>query len=319
MARCGQPWLLPPLLALFYLCYLLLGAAIVSLIEQPHERRLREEMRLLKSRLLNSSSCLAESDLERFLERALAADRYGASALNNTSHTTNWDFASAFFFTSTLITTVGYGHTTPVSDGGKAFSIFFAILGVPLTMLVLTVIVQRLMVLVTYQPIRLCQERLGYTKQQVTRLHFLILLLLILVCFFLIPSAIFSAIERSWTFLDAFYFCFISLTTIGLGDYVPGEQSNQLLRPLYKLSVSFYLLCGLAVMLLLIQVFHKAAGIHGLAQIFDLPPAEGNERDEEMVLHPVGPRQSNGLKADHQLRSQPEPPSYKSILPSITR
>ncbi|XP_067883910.1 potassium channel subfamily K member 6 [Heterodontus francisci] len=313
---CG-PMLLPLLVA-FYLCYLLLGAVIVSLVERPHERRLREELRDLKSRLLNTSSCLAEADLEHFLERALTADRYGVSILNNTSHKTNWDFPSAFFFASTLITTVGYGHTTPLSNGGKAFSIFFASLGVPLTMLVLTVIAQRLMVFLTYRPIRLCQARLGYTKQQVTRVHFLLLLLLALVSFFLIPSAIFSAIERNWSFLDAFYFCFISLTTIGLGDYVPGEQTNQKLRPLYKMSVAFYLLCGLIVMLLLIQTFHKAVGLHGLTHIFNLPLAEDEEEEEEeMVLHPSP--QSNGLKGDQQPRGHPDPPTYESILPSVNR
>ncbi|XP_078097903.1 potassium channel subfamily K member 6-like [Mustelus asterias] len=322
MARCGCPWLL---LAAFYLCYLLLGAVIVSLIEQPHERRLRAEMRLLKSQLLNSSrSCLAEPELEHFLERVLEADRYGVSILSNASHKINWDFASSFFFASTLITTVGYGHTTPVSDGGKVFSIFFALLGVPLTMLVLSVIVQRLMVVVTSRPISLCQERLGYTEKGVTRFHFLLLLLTALLIFFLIPAAIFSTIESSWSFLDAFYFSFISLTTIGLGDYVPGEQDNQPLRPLYKISITVYLLCGLIMMLLLIQAFHKAARLHGLTQIFDLPLAgEEEEEGEEMVLYPGGPSpslQSNGLKSSHQLQTHhPETPDYKSILPTINR
>ncbi|XP_067830989.1 potassium channel subfamily K member 6 [Heptranchias perlo] len=323
MAGIGCSTLLLPLLFLFYLCYLLLGALIVSLVEQPHERRLREDLRLLKSRLLNSSSCLAESDLERFLERVLTADRYGVSILSNTSHNTNWDFPSAFFFASTLITTVGYGHTTPLSNGGKAFSVFFAVLGVPLTMLVLTVAVQRLMIFLTYRPIRLCQDRLGYTKRQVTRGHLLLLLLLALVSFFLIPSAIFSAIERNWSFLDAFYFCFISLTTIGLGDYVPGEQSEQALRPLYKISVTLYLLCGLTMMLLLIQTFHKAAGLHGLTHFFNLPLDEdGEDGEEEMVLHPTDPRpslQSNGLKDDAQTPSNTDLPSYQSILPSVNR
>ncbi|XP_038642153.1 potassium channel subfamily K member 1-like [Scyliorhinus canicula] len=107
MARCGLPSLLPLLLGGFYLCYLLLGAVIVSLIEQPQERRLREEMRLLKSQFLNLSSCLVQSDLERFLAKVLVADRYGVSVLSNASSKTNWDFASSFFFASTLITTVG--------------------------------------------------------------------------------------------------------------------------------------------------------------------------------------------------------------------
>uniref|UniRef100_UPI00398ED286 potassium channel subfamily K member 6 n=1 Tax=Pristiophorus japonicus TaxID=55135 RepID=UPI00398ED286 len=322
MAWIASPSFLFLLLALFYLCYLLLGALIVSLVEGPHERRLREELSLLKSRLLNSSSCLAEPDLESFLERVLTADRYGVSILSNASHNTNWDFASAFFFASTLITTVGYGHTTPLSNGGKAFSIFFAIVGVPLTMLVLTVAVQRLMVYVTHRPIRLGQERLGYSKLQVSRAHLLLLLLATLVAFFLVPASIFSAIEANWSFLDACYFCFISLTTIGLGDYVPGEDRHQALRPLYKISITFYLLSGLTVMLLLIQTFHKAAVLHGLNHIFDLPPAEDGEQEGEgeAVLHRVDSRpapQSNGLKDDS--RGRPEPPSYDSILPSVNR
>ncbi|XP_078287176.1 potassium channel subfamily K member 6 [Rhinoraja longicauda] len=305
-------------LSLFYLCYLLLGALTVSLVERPHEHQLRSELRVLKSHLLNSSRCLAEAELEDFLSRVLRANAYGISVLSNASQHTNWDFASAFFFASTLVTTVGYGHTTPLSDGGKAFSVIFALMGVPLTMLLLTVLVQRLLVYVTTRPIRLCQQRLGYSKQQVAVVHLLILGLVILLAFFIIPSAIFSAIEHDWTFLDAFYFCFISLTTVGLGDFVPGEQSNQQLRPLYKLSVSFFLLCGLAVMILFLQTLYKVASLHGLTQIFNLPPCEYDEGQEEeevegdmcegTVLHASQP--------DHTPKA---PPSYDSILPLDNR
>ena len=38
--------------------------------------------------------------------------------------------------------------------------------------------------------------------------------------FLLLPSYVFKYVEE-WSILDAFYFCIISLTKIGFGDFVP--------------------------------------------------------------------------------------------------
>lgn len=132
----------------------------------------------------------------------------------------------------------GYGYTTPLSDAGKAFCIFYALLGVPFTMLLLTATVQRLISALTSGPLELLALKWGYTRQTLSCGHLLVLAAVVLVGFFLVPAAVFSTLEDSWSYLDAFYFCFISLCTIGLGDYVPGEQPGQRFRPLYKISVT---------------------------------------------------------------------------------
>jgi hypothetical protein len=59
---------------------------------------------------------------------------------------------------------------------------------------------------------------------------------------------LFKTLE-GWTLLDGFYFCFITLTTIGLGDFVPGnslrKSDNQTEYVLGVLSI--YLLLGLSI------------------------------------------------------------------------
>ncbi|XP_029427355.1 potassium channel subfamily K member 6 [Rhinatrema bivittatum] len=281
-----KSWIVIGIFLVSYFCYLLLGALVISIIEKPYEGQLRTELLILKARFLNDSPCVNESEFEGFLQQVLSANKYGVSVLRDAANDSNWDFATSFFFASTLVTTVGYGYTTPLSDSGKAFCIFFAVIGVPITMLVMSISARRLMTFFTYKPIDYFVVRRGYSRHSVTKVHFLVLLLVMLVIFFLVPSAVFSSIEESWSYLDAFYFCFISLCTIGLGDYVAGEQYDQKLRPFYKICVTFYLLIGLVGMLIILHTFHKAADLFGLTDLVFKPhqEEEKEERDHERIL-----------------------------------
>lgn len=105
------------LLVLGYLLYLVFGAVVFSSVELPHEDLLRQELSALKRRFLHQHACLDEPQLETFLARVLQASNYGVSVLSNASGNWNWDFASALFFASTVLSTTGRSSRTPPPRG----------------------------------------------------------------------------------------------------------------------------------------------------------------------------------------------------------
>ncbi|XP_013871412.1 potassium channel subfamily K member 6 [Austrofundulus limnaeus] len=314
MHSAGKSWLLLTGFVLFYVIYLLFGALVFSSIERPAEDKLRRDMETLKDEFLNRS-CVTAASLERFLNQVLSANKHGVSVLRNTSEKSNWDLASSMFFANTLVTTVGYGHPAPLSDAGKVFSIIYALIGVPFTMLVLTACVQRVMHPLVLAPVGLLQ-RCGLKPRPATVVHFLLLLVLVVLCFFLAPAAVFSLLEASWTFLDGIYFCFISLCTIGLGDFVPAAQPGQKYRALYQVAVMVYLFMGLMMMYLLLRSFHKMADLHGLTTFLQLPRCEDSvlEEDRETIMDsdPMPPPYPKDKEASKPLGSESYP-SYNSI------
>ncbi|GFW68232.1 potassium channel subfamily K member 1 [Trichonephila clavipes] len=111
---------------------------------------------------VGSNHC--NEELEHFLVKIIAANNRGVSAAGNVSNELNWSFGQSIFFSSTVITTIGYGHVAPLSEGGKIFCIVYALIGIPLTLILLTAYVERLLIPSTLF-LQFLNSRLGHLYQ----------------------------------------------------------------------------------------------------------------------------------------------------------
>nr|CAH7766271.1 unnamed protein product [Callosobruchus chinensis] len=210
-----------------------------------------------------------------------------------------WTFAKAFLYSLTVLTTIGYGNIAPRTALGKAVTMGYAMVGIPLTLLYLSSvgsILSRVARGVFSRALCCClcsncgyccydekrmaekEKRMKKKRQQMelqqqlglqepfyvrsnssysnslhspcrdgvaskevdsfsgtdndskTSMHGWSILAPILLClctmFIYICFGTFVLYKmEGWPLLDGFYFCFMSLTTIGFGDMTPGAAS----------------------------------------------------------------------------------------------
>ncbi|CAI5451649.1 unnamed protein product [Caenorhabditis angaria] len=239
--------------------YLFIGAIVFVRLEYPLEKIEREAyldyQNQWRQRLLALE--IDESEIDKLFVNIRDAALNGIWMDRNLTSDPNWTFGQAFFFAGTLISTVGYGRVSPRTEHGKLFTIFYCVIGIPLTLALLSAIVARMRE-PSHKLRGLLNQKFGhlFTNNHIQFIHVGCVLAALLVFVFAIPAWIFSSIEDDWTYLDAFYYCFVSLTTIGLGDFEPGDNPDQNFRGLYKIMATVYLMCGLCCMMLFLGTLY---------------------------------------------------------------
>ncbi|XP_014251561.1 potassium channel subfamily K member 1-like isoform X2 [Cimex lectularius] len=304
----------------FYFFYLLLGAGIFSAIEAPGEVMRVDQLRAMRVTFLQLHSCVRDQDLEALIEEVVKASNRGVSAAQNVSGEPNWSFGQSLFFSSTVVTTIGYGHVTPLSKGGKVFCMIYAMIGIPLTLVLLSALVERLMIPSTMF-LQFLNSRLGHLYQpfNIRIIHLTIIATTLVAIFILLPAAVFALLEPEWDYLDSLYYCFISLTTVGLGDYIPGDFPNQPYRPIYKVATTGYLLIGLTFMMLTLTIFYEIPELN-LGSLFLMRSDEMTGDPEKMRLQNAGGAINTKYTAEDRFReSKDNTPSPEDTTPVHAR
>ncbi|XP_054976257.1 potassium channel subfamily K member 12 [Sorex araneus] len=247
------------LLAALIGLYLVAGATVFSALESPGEAAARARW---GATLRNFSDAhgVAEPELRALLrhyEAALAAG-VRADALRP-----RWDFPGAFYFVGTVVSTIGFGMTTPATVGGKAFLIAYGLFGCAGTILFFNLFLERIISLLAFI-MRACRERqlrrsglLPSTLRRGSALseadglagwkpsvyHVLLILGLFAVLLSCGASAMYTSVE-GWDYVDSLYFCFVTFSTIGFGDLVSSQQAAYRNQGLYRLGNFLFILLG---------------------------------------------------------------------------
>lgn len=121
-----------------------------------------------------------------------------------------------------LFLPLGYGNIVPKTVQGRLFCVFYALLGIPATCLTLKAVGDKIAELFT-KLITTFEKRLlkrPHPKHVELKVA---LTTVVSTMFFLLPfmSLIVKVRRESWTFVESFYFTFITLSTIGFGDFLP--------------------------------------------------------------------------------------------------
>ncbi|XP_023663491.1 potassium channel subfamily K member 10 [Paramormyrops kingsleyae] len=229
--------------------YLVVGGLVFRALEQPFESNQKDTITQEKSVFLQKHPCVTPDELEALIQHSIDAASAGVSPIGDTYTSSHWDLGSAFFFAGTVITTIGYGNIAPSTEGGKIFCILYAIFGIPLFGFLLAGVGDQLGTIFV-KSIAKVEKMFRRKHKQIsqTKIRVISTILFILagcIVFVTIPAVIFMHIE-DWTALEAIYFVVITLTTVGIGDYVAGGDRRIEYRKWYKPLVWFWILVGLA-------------------------------------------------------------------------
>ncbi|XP_004682682.1 PREDICTED: potassium channel subfamily K member 7 [Condylura cristata] len=265
-----RPWTRYGLLLVAHLLALGLGAAVLQALERPPALRRQAQLRAqLVTFQEKYGACLPPGALEELLGTALVAQAHGVSGLGNGSEARNWDLPSALLFTASVLTTTGYGHMAPLSAGGKAFCVVFAALGLPASLVLVATLRHYLLPLVSC-PCAWVAAHWQLAPARAALLQAAGLGLLVAGTFMLLPALVLWGVQGDCSLLEAVYFCFGSLSTIGLGDLLPsrGRGLHPALYHLGQFALLGYLLLGLLAMLLAVETISELPQVRATVKFF---------------------------------------------------
>ncbi|XP_053256155.1 potassium channel subfamily K member 16-like [Podarcis raffonei] len=226
-----------------YMTYMVMGAFVFELLENDHHKRIEEAIFHMKEEFFSNYTALSPDEVEVFIQRLVRAVHMGIDPVGTHPHDkqrSSWDFTNSFFFVGTMLATIGYGNLCPQTKEGQIFCVIFALFGIPFCLLCLNYI--GFLVSGVFES---CAEKVHGKENKNSARYFILFVAMGIIVFLILPSFLFQRVE-DWSYYEAIYFTFITLSTIGFGDYLIGKKQDRTYFPGYRLLSAIWIIIGLA-------------------------------------------------------------------------
>ncbi|XP_045918865.1 potassium channel subfamily K member 17 [Micropterus dolomieu] len=286
------------MLGAVYVAYVLIGGVVFWKLEGDLGKKDISLLMVKRDDLFRTYTCLDQTGLQAVAQVVDAASKMGLSLKGNVTADGFWKFTSSAVFAATVVTTIGYGNMSPRSTAGQIFCVFFALFGIPLNIVVLNR-VGKYMLAIERNISDFLEGKTG--RRRCTRfcVH-LVSYLSGTALFFIVPMSVFQQYE-SWTYSEAIYYCFISLSTIGFGDFVADNNPDKYYPHWYSFLLASWIFFGMAWLALLIN--HSIDILERL-NIY-LKQRRGGQKQQEESGSGENDNPETQVEEEHEIKNPP--------------
>jgi hypothetical protein len=121
-----------------------------------------------------------------------------------------WKFIGSFYYATVVLALIGYGHAIPHTKAGRAVTIAYALIGIPMWLIMIQSVGERLNSLITFVLKRLKRRFRRKREPQITAMELLTCEFLLTVLTVATGSYVFHRYEH-WHYFDALYYCLLTL------------------------------------------------------------------------------------------------------------
>lgn len=255
------------ILVAILIVYGLLGAWVFRKLEAGNSSSITNDHQLkdAKEKLLKELWDQNRLEFDQWLTQAIKKlDSYEKNFMVELSNTAEWSWDDSWLFACTIFTTIGDGNIVPVSMSGRIFCVMYGFLGIPLFNVVASSLVSLITGVLRFlhsanlrrrrqrEAEKLKKDEDSSELQTVNNsqeFHLSLKIVVSMVTAYLAAGTVLFSLWEEWSLVESFYYCFMTLTSIGLGGYVPRNMPHAVFGG--------YIIVGLVLVIMLFSAMEE--------------------------------------------------------------